>query len=78
MRPKQNGRHFADNTFKCMYLNENVRVTNKISLKFIPQGLINTVPALVYIMAWRQPGTKPLSEPMMVSLLTHVCLTLPQ
>ena len=23
-------------------------------------------------MAWRQPGDKPLSEPMMVSLLTHV------
>ena len=24
-------------------------------------------------MAWRRPGDKPLSEPMMVSLLTHIC-----
>ena len=29
-------------------------------------------------MAWRLPGDKPLSEPMMVSLLTHVCVTQPQ
>ena len=29
-------------------------------------------------MAWRQPGDKPLSEPMMVNLLTHICVTRPQ
>ena len=29
-------------------------------------------------MAWRRPGDKPLSEPMMASLLTHICVTLPQ
>ena len=29
-------------------------------------------------MAWRRPGAKPLSEPVMVSLLTHICVTLPQ
>ena len=29
-------------------------------------------------MAWRQPGDKPLPEPMMVSLLTHICVTRPQ
>ena len=33
---------------------------------------------LVQIMAWRRPGDKPLSEPMMVSLPTHVCVTRPQ
>ena len=37
-----------------------------------------TIPALVQIMAWRRPGDKPLSEPMMVSLLTHICVTRPQ
>ena len=26
-------------------------------------------------MAWRRPGDKPFSEPMMVNLLTHICLT---
>ena len=44
-------------------------------LKFAPRGPINNIPALVQIMAWRQPGDKPLSEPMLVSLLTHICIT---
>ena len=35
----------------------------KISLKFVPRGPINNIPALVQIMAWRQSGDKPLSEP---------------
>ena len=29
-------------------------------------------------MAWRRPGDKPLSEPMMVSLPTRICVTRPQ
>ena len=29
-------------------------------------------------MAWRRPGDKPLSKLMMVSLLTHICVTRPQ
>ena len=35
-------------------------------------------PPLVQIMAWRRPGTKPLSEPMMEALLMHACITRPQ
>ena len=35
-------------------------------------------PLLVQIMAWRRPGDKPLSEPVMVSLLTHICVTRPR
>ena len=50
----------------------------KISLKFVPRGPINNMPALGQIMAWRRPGDKPLTEPMMVRLLTHVCVTRPQ
>ena len=78
LRPRQNGRHFADDTFKRIFLNENVIISIKISLKFVPKGPINTIPALVQIMAWRRPGDKPLSEAMMVSLLTHICVTRPQ
>ena len=78
LRPRQNGRLFADDTFKRIYLNKNVRISNKISLKFVPKGLINNIPALVLIMAWRRPGDKPLSEPMMVRSLTHICVTQPQ
>ena len=29
-------------------------------------------------MVWRRPGDKPLPEPMMVRLLTHICVTRPQ
>ena len=29
-------------------------------------------------MAWRRPGDKPLSEPMMVRLPTQICVTRPQ
>ena len=50
----------------------------KISLKFVPKGQINNIPALVQIMAWGQLCAKPLSEPMMFSLLMHICITRPQ
>ena len=78
LTPIQNGRHFPDNIFKCIFLNENAWILIKISLKFVPKGPINKIPALVQIMAWRRSGDKPLSEPMMVSLLTHICVTRPQ
>ena len=70
LRPRQDGRHFPDDIFKSISLNGNVLISIKISLKFVPKGLINNIPALVQVMAWRRPGDKPLSEPMMVSLLT--------
>ena len=64
--PRQNGRHFADDISKCIFLNENAWISIKISLKFIPKGQIDTFSALAQIMAWRRSGDKPLSEPMMV------------
>ena len=74
VRPRQHGHHFADDIFKCFFLNENVWISIKISLK----DLINNVPALVQIMAWRRPGDKPLSEATMVRLPAHICVTRPQ
>ena len=64
LRPGQNGRRFADDTLECIFLNENIRISIKISLKFVPEGPINNIPALVQKMAWRRLGDKPLSEPM--------------
>ena len=64
--------------FKRIFLNENGWFPIKISMKFIPKGLVNNIPALVQIMAWHRPGDKPLSEPMMVSLPTHICVARPQ
>ena len=78
LRPRQNGRRFADDTFKRIFLNENVRISIKISLKFVPKVSINNIPALVQIMAWHRLGDNALSELMMVGLLTHICVTRPQ
>ena len=78
LRLRQNGRHFSDDILKYIFLNENVWISIKISLKFVPKVPINNYPALVQIMAWCWPGDKPLSEPMMVRLPTHICITRPQ
>ena len=75
--PGQNGRHFPDDIFKCVYWNENVLISIKIFTEVYSHGPISITPALVQIMAWRRPGEKPLSEPMLVSLLTHICVTRP-
>ena len=76
LRPRQNGHHFADDIFSCIFLNEMFEF--RLKLKFVPKDPINNIPALVQIMAWRRPGDKTLSEPMMIDLLTHICVTLPQ
>ena len=47
LRPKQNGRYFADDIFKCIFFNENVWIPIKTSLKFVPKGPINNIPAVV-------------------------------
>ena len=77
LRPRQGRHHFSD-IFKCIFLNENVWLPIKISLKFVPKGPINNIPALVQIMAWRRPGDKSSSEPMVYRSLMHLCVTRPQ
>ena len=54
--PRQNGRCFPDYTFKHIFLNENVRISIEVSLKFVHQSPINNIPALVQIMDWRRPS----------------------
>ena len=78
MRLRQNGCHFTDDPFKCIFLSETVRISIDISLKFVPKDQINNIPALVQIMVWCQPGNKPSSEPMVVRSPMHICITLPQ
>ena len=47
-------------------------------MTFVPRDPINNIPALFQIMAWRRPGYMPLSETMLVTLLTHICVIRPQ
>ena len=79
--------HDRRTTLVCFIVNEhttkcsnykNLWIPIAISLEFVTKGSINNNPALFQIMAWRRPGDKPLSEPMMVNLLTHICVTRPQ
>ena len=51
LSPRQNGRHFPDDIFKCIFLNEYVWIAIQISLKFAPKDLIDLIPGLVQIMA---------------------------
>ena len=49
---------------QCTSFSFHINQTNH-SLKFVPKIRLNNIPALVQIMTWRLPGTKPLSEPRM-------------
>ena len=61
----QNGRHFADDIFNYIFLNENFCILLPTSLKFVPKGPIDKKSALVKVMAWRRTGDKPLAETML-------------
>ena len=74
LRPKK-WTPFRRRHFQVHFLEWNVWILIKISMKFVPKGPMNNIPALVQIMAWCRPGNKPLSELMMVSLTTHICVT---
>ena len=68
LRPRQNGRHFPDDIFRCIFMNENACISNTSWLKFVPRDPIDNNTALVQIMAWRRTGDKPLSEPIMAKV----------
>ena len=40
--------------FRCIFVNEKFYILTKISLKFVPKGLIDNNASLVWLMAWRQ------------------------
>ena len=64
LSPEQNGWLFANNIFKCIFLNENRNIFIEILLKFVPGGSINKS-ALAQVMAWCRLGNKPLPELML-------------
>ena len=60
--PEENGRNFADDIFKYIFLNENVCILIRMSMNFVPNGLICNKSALVEVMACRMFGDKPLPQ----------------
>ena len=45
--PGQSGRHFTNDIFRCIFVNEKFCILIKISQTFVPKGSIDNVPALV-------------------------------
>ena len=64
--------------FKCIFLNENGWFSPTISPNFVPDARFNNIREWVQTMAWHRPDETPLYEPMVVSLLTNICVTRPQ
>ena len=43
LRPRRNGQHFADDIYKHIFFNEDVWISIKISLTFVPKGPIYNI-----------------------------------
>ena len=54
--PEQDGRHFADDKFKCIFMNNMFCILTSISLTFVLKGPNGNKSVLVQLMAWRQTG----------------------
>ena len=58
LSPRQDGRHFPDDIFKWIFLNENCCILIQILLKYVPKGPINNNPSfliqIIISKKWRQ------------------------
>ena len=75
LRSRQDGRHFADDIFKCIFFTENCCILIQFSPKYVPMGPIDNMAALVQIMALCRKGDKPLSESMMTQSTASASLS---
>ena len=55
----------AGDIFKCIFMNEKLRILIQISLKCVPKGLIDNKSALVQVIALRRRGRKLLPATML-------------
>ena len=78
LRWRQNGRQFPDDKFKCISFDENVWISLKMSMKFVPKVRINNITSLVLIMAWCGQATSHYLNQWWFILLTHICVTWPR
>ena len=65
---RHNVRHLAHGIFKCIFLNENLRILTKMSFKYVSKRPITNKPgfAQIHVMGRRRTGDKALSKPMVV------------
>ena len=62
LMPRKNARHFADDIFKCIFLNKKVWIFVTISLKFIPKSSINNE----YMSIGLDNGLTPIRRPTII------------
>ena len=60
LRPRQDGCLFADDILKCIFLNGNSWIPNKISWEYVALRLIDNKPSMVQIMGCRRAGDNPI------------------
>ena len=60
--PGQNGRHFADDIFKCISLTEKAWISITISLKIVFKDPRNNIPSLVQILGGYQATSHYLTQ----------------
>ena len=71
--PGQNDRHFPNDIFSCIFVNEKLCILFKNALKFLPYGSINNNQALAWIIALRRIGHMTLFEPMLARYTDAKC-----
>ena len=67
-----------DDIFKCNFVNENVLISIRTPLNFVPKGPIDNKSSLVQVMAWCRQATSHYLNQWWLSLLMHICVTWPQ
>ena len=74
---RHNGRHFANGTWKCIFISENVSNLIQIPLTFGSKGPFGNMAALVHVMAWHrtEQATSHWLKQRWPSSLTHICDT---
>ena len=65
--------NLSDDIFKYIFFDEKYSISIRISLKFVPRGLIDNRPVLVQVIAWRRTGDKPLPEQTLTQF-TDACI----
>ena len=71
--PAQNGTDFAEDIFRCIFMNDKFWILIRSSLNFDSKGPIDNNLELVQIMALCRTGDKPLSQPMLKKFIdTHM------
>ena len=70
--PRQNGHHFTDDIFECIFMIGKFGISFRISPKFVLDDQVDTNSTFCEVMAWRRTGDKTLPEPMLTQFAEFI------